>query len=38
MAGGLSKLLKINLTINLAIMLEDVPVASAYSVHYNLVR
>jgi hypothetical protein len=34
MAGGLSKLLKINL----AIMLEDVPVASAYSVHYNLVR
>ncbi len=34
MAGGLSKLLKIKL----AIMLEDVPVASAYSVHYNLVR
>ena len=34
MAGGLSKLLKINL----AIMLEDVPVASANSVHYNLVR
>ncbi len=34
MAGGLSKLLKINL----AIMFEDVPVASAYSVHYNLVR
>lgn len=34
MAGGLAKLLKINL----AIMLEDVPVASAYSVHYNLVR
>jgi hypothetical protein len=34
MAGGLPKLLKINL----AIMLEDVPVASAYSVHYNLVR
>ena len=33
MAGGLSKIKN-----KLAIMLEDVPVASAYSVHYNLVR